>query len=182
MCMRCCGRDHLGQCTEDAKCFVCAGEHEGSKHEGTAENCGKRSAPCEHHVAKCANCEGPHLATSPQCPERRSSRQTRQRKVAEMRSSPPAMETAAEREEDLSDREDQVEMEVTSTAPSETTLVQVIPISSDRSTPEPLPRSQPSSRPTRELRSRTRTLTRATQIPCSSDRTRMSVVNDSNTT
>jgi hypothetical protein len=97
MCMRCCGRDHVGQCTEDAKCFVCAGDHEGSKHECTAENCSKRSAPCEHQVAKCANCEGPHLATSPRCPERRSSRQTRQRKVAEMRSSPPAMETAADK-------------------------------------------------------------------------------------
>lgn len=33
MCMRCCGRDHFGQCTEDPKCFVCAGDHEGSKHD-----------------------------------------------------------------------------------------------------------------------------------------------------
>lgn len=32
MCMCCCGRDYFGKYTEEAKCFVCTGEHEGSKH------------------------------------------------------------------------------------------------------------------------------------------------------
>jgi hypothetical protein len=43
MCMRCCGRDHFGKCTEEAKCFVCAGNHEGREHECTVESCSKRS-------------------------------------------------------------------------------------------------------------------------------------------
>lgn len=114
MCMRCCGRDHFGQCTEEVKCFVCAGEHEGSKHECTAESCSKRSGPCEHRAAKCANCGGPHPATSRRCPERRSSRPTRERKVTEVRSSPPAMETAPE-QDDCPIQGDQAEMEVTPT-------------------------------------------------------------------
>jgi hypothetical protein len=46
MCVRCCGRDHFSKCAEVAECFVCAGEHEGSKHECTVESCGKRSEPC----------------------------------------------------------------------------------------------------------------------------------------
>jgi hypothetical protein len=95
ICIRCCGRDHFGQYTEDPKCFLCAENHEGSKHECTAEGRSKRSGSCEHHVAKCVNCEGPHPATSSRCSERRSSRQTCQQKVAEMRSSPPTMESAA---------------------------------------------------------------------------------------
>lgn len=112
MCMRCCGRDHFGQCTEDPKCFVCAGDHEGSKHEYTAEGCTaegcrKISATCEHQVAKCVNCKGPHPATSPRCPERRSSKKSRQQKDVEMRSSPPAMEMVAE-DEDLTTARNQM--------------------------------------------------------------------------
>jgi hypothetical protein len=95
MCMRCCGRDHFGQCTEDPKYFVCVGDHKGSKHECTVEGCGKRSGPCEHHAAEYANCKAPHPATSPRCPERRSGRQTRKQKETEMRSSPPPLESAA---------------------------------------------------------------------------------------
>jgi len=30
--MYCCSRDHLDKCTEEAECFICAGEHGGSKH------------------------------------------------------------------------------------------------------------------------------------------------------
>ena len=181
ICMRCCGRDHFGQCTEDARCFVCAGEHEGSKHECTAEICSKRSGPCEHQVAKCANCKGPHPATSRRCPERRSSHQTRQRKVSEMRSSPPAMESAAG-QDDLSDHGDQADITMTPADPGQATQAQAIPTSSDRNTPEPLPQSQPSPRQTRELRPRTKQFARATQILSSSDPTHMFVDDDSDTT
>jgi hypothetical protein len=73
-------------------------------------------------------------------------------------------------------------MEERSTDPDQITLVYVVPISSDVSTPEPLPRSQPSPRPTRELRSRAKPLARATQILSSSDPTHMSVNDDSDTT
>jgi hypothetical protein len=47
MCMRCCGRDHFRKCIEEAKCFVCAGTHEGKEHGCTIESCSKRSEPCE---------------------------------------------------------------------------------------------------------------------------------------
>lgn len=144
MCMRCCGRDHFGQCTEDPKCFVCAGDHEGSKHECTVKGCSKRSGPCEHAVAVCANCKGPHPATSPRCPERRSSLQARQQKGAGMRSSPLA--TPAARQDDLPVEEDQAEMETTSAEPEQLSSPQAIPISSDMSTPEPLPQDRPSPR------------------------------------
>lgn len=175
MCMRCCGRDHFGQCTEDPKCFVCAGDHEGSKHECAAEGCSKTAAPCEHQVAKCANCKGPHPATSPRCPEKRSSRQLRQQREAEMRSSPPAMESAAE-EDDLTTGGDQMEMVMTPADPDQITPTQVIPISSEMSTPEPSPR------PTRELRPRTKMVAKATQIFEPSDPTHMSIDDDSDTT
>jgi hypothetical protein len=56
MYMRCCGRDHFGKCIEEAKCFVCAGNHEGREYECTIESSSKRSEPCEHYTAKCANC------------------------------------------------------------------------------------------------------------------------------
>jgi hypothetical protein len=180
MCMRCCGRDHFGQCTEDPKCFVCAGEHEGSKHECTTEGCSKRSGPCEHLVAKCANCKGPHPATSTRCPERRSSRQTGQQKRAEIRSSPPAMELAAE-QDDASIQGDQVDMEVTPADSDQDSPSQVIPISSEMSTPEPLPRSQSIPQPTRELRPRTKLFARATQNPSLNDPTHMSIDDDSDT-
>lgn len=175
MCMRCCGRDHFGQCTEEPKCFVCAGDHEGSKHECIAEGCSKRSASCKHLVAKCANCKGPHPATSPRCPDRRSSRQSRQKKEAEMRSSPPAMVTAAE-DEDLTTPGDQMETEMTPADPDQTTPTQVIPSSSEMSTPESSPR------PTRELRPRTKMVARAAQIFEPSDPTHMSIDDDSDTT
>jgi hypothetical protein len=175
MCMRCCGRDHFGQCTEKPKCFVCAGDHEGSKHECKAESCSKRSGPCEHHVAKCANCKGPHPATSPRCPERRSSRQSRQQKEAEMRSSPPAMGSAAEGE-DLTTGGDQMEIVRTPAGPDEIIPTQVIPISSEMSTPEPSPR------PTRELRPKTKMVAKAAQIFEPSDPTHMSIDDDSDTT
>ena len=179
--MRCCGRDHFGQCTEEPKCFVCAGDHEGSKHECKVESCSKRSGPCEHHVAKCANCKGPHPATSPRCPERRSSKKSRQQKDAEIRSSPPAMETLAE-DEDLTTGGDQMEMEMTPADRSHTSPTQVIPISSEMSTPEPLPQNEQASRTTRELRPRTRMIARASQIFETSDPTHMSVDDDSDTT
>lgn len=72
--MRYYGRDHFGQYTEEPKCFVYTGDHEGSKHECKVESYSKRLGPYEHHVAKCANYKGLHPATSPRYPERRSSR------------------------------------------------------------------------------------------------------------
>lgn len=98
MCMQCCGGDHFGKCAETAKCYICAGEHEGAKHQCAVEGCNKKAEPCEHHAVKCANCGGPHVATSRKCPERFSSRRRREKDVQNMRSSPPLMDTEPSKE------------------------------------------------------------------------------------
>lgn len=54
--MHCCRLDHFGKCPKSARCCVCAGQHEGLKHRCQAKGCEKKSLPCEHHAAKCANC------------------------------------------------------------------------------------------------------------------------------
>jgi hypothetical protein len=181
MCMRCCGRDHFGQCTGDPKCFVCAGDHEGSRHGCTVEGCSQRSGPCEHHAAKCANCKGPQPATSSRCPERRPNRQTRNQKRAEMCSSPPTMEPAAE-EDGLTMDGDRIAMEITPAVRNQIIPTQAIPISSEMSTPEPVSQNEPSPRPTRELRPRTKLVTRVAQIFEPNDPTHMSIDDDSDTT
>jgi hypothetical protein len=184
MCTRCCGRDHLGKCTEEARCFVCAGEHTGSEHHCSAEGCGRRSEPCEHHMAKCANCDGPHMATSRKCPERKSHRQTRAPKPTEIRSSPPVMETEQEQDE-LTVQEDEAEMEVETTPidQGQTGTVQVTTISSDASKDQPPSQGQGLPRPTRELRSMTKSFLGATQnFPSPDDETSMLIDDDSAST
>lgn len=89
ICLQCCGRDHFGKCTETAKCYVCAEQHEGANHRCKAKDCGKKSLPCEHHAAKCANCGGQHMATSPRCPEKRKQMQPGRKDAAEPRSREP---------------------------------------------------------------------------------------------
>jgi hypothetical protein len=98
-----------------------------------------------------------------------------------MRSSPPAMESTAG-QDDLSREEDQAEMETTPAEPEQASSSEVISISSDMSTPEPLPQDRPSPRPIRELRPRTKMTARASQILSPDDPTLMSVDDDSDTT
>jgi hypothetical protein len=164
MCMRCCGRDHFGKCVEEAKCFICAGKHEGSKHDCTVESCGKRAEPCEHYAARCANCQGPHQATSKKCPERRASRQKHVRQRTEIRSSPPMMETEME-QDDLPEGEHQAGAISPQSGPTQT-------LRRDRSLP----------RLTGELRSLTESFAGATQLISSSDPTPVSVDDDSAST
>lgn len=133
------------------------------------------SAPCEHKVARCANCKGPHPATSPRCPEKRLSRQTRQQKEVELRSSPPAMGPAAE-EENFTMDGDQIEMVMTPADPDETIPTQVILMSLEMSTPEPSPR------PTIELRPRAKFIAKAAQIFEPSDPTHISIDDGSDAT
>ena len=85
------------------------------------------------------------------------------------------MEKAAEGE-DLTMGGDQMEMVMTPADPDEIIPTQVIPISSEVSTPDPSPR------PTRELRPRAKLVAKAVQIFESSDPTHMSVDDDSDTT
>ena len=92
-----------------------------------------------------------------------------------MRSSPPVMESVAE-EEDLTTSGDQMETEMTPADLDKIIPTHVIPISSEMSTPEPSPR------PTRELRPRTKMIARAAQTFEPSDPTHMSIDDDSDTT
>lgn len=162
MCMRCCDRDHFGKCADEARCFVCAGKHEGSEHECTVESCGKRTEPCEHYAAKCADCQRAHQATSKRCPERRASRQTRARERTEIRSSPPTMETEIE-EDDLPEAEGQATM------------------SCDDGPIQTIHRIKSLPRLTGELKSLTESFAGATQLINSSDPIHMSVDDDSAT-
>lgn len=108
ICTHCCGPDHFGRCTEPAKCFVCAGEHEGIKHRCATVGCGKKSEPCDHEAAKCANCGGSHVATSRRCPERMQRPQKhKERPDMGMRSSPPTTsEAQSSTTEQVADAED----------------------------------------------------------------------------
>jgi hypothetical protein len=178
MCMRRCGRDHFGNCAEEAKFFVCAGKHEGSEYECTAESCGKRCEPREHYAAKCANCRGPHQATSKGCLKRRSIRQNRAREQTEIRSSPPGMETDME-QDDPPDIEDQAGMEMIQPGPERT-----VPAGASIASPESGPsrilrRNKSLPRLTREIRSPTESFTGATQLISSSNPTNMSIDDDS---
>lgn len=88
ICTDCCGRDHFGKCNEAARCYVCAENHPGSEHRCQAENCGKKSMPCEHKAAKCANCGGRHMATSPRCPEKWQQQKRRKNEATEQHDRP----------------------------------------------------------------------------------------------
>jgi hypothetical protein len=172
MYMRCCGRDHFGKCIEEAKCFVCARIHEGKEHECTIESCSKRSEPCEHYAAKCANCRGPHQATSKRCPERRASHRTRVLERTEIRSSPPRMEMEME-QDNLPDVEGRVGTEASQKEPERTYAAHVHVISSD--TELNLRRNESLPRFTRELTSLTESFAGAAQLISSSNPTPMSV-------
>lgn len=178
MCMHCCGRDHFGKCVEKAKCFVCADEHEGAKHKCNAEGCSKKTEPCEHHAAKCANCEGPHMATSRRCPEKRSNRQTDVRKPTDMRSSPPTMDTELD-EDDLPTQGGQMEMDATPPESERTTEPDAIETSSNIDVHPTRLRDQSLPRVVKGARSSTEFFTGPTQPHSSSDQTHMSIDDDS---
>ena len=138
MCMQCCGHDHFGKCIETAKCYICAGEHEGAKHQCVAEGCSKKAEPCEHHAAKCANCGGAHVATSRKCPERFSSRQKRADDLQKMRSSPPLVDAESVRE-DSPREERQEETEAPQLDLEQNGPLHAILVSSDMSVDDSLP-------------------------------------------
>jgi hypothetical protein len=184
MCMRCCGRDHFGKCAEEAKCFVCAGDHEGMKYQCAVEGCGKKSEPCEHHVAKCVNCKGPHPATSRRCPERWSSKQAHANMSTGMRSSPPETRTQSEQDGPLID-EDPLETNISPPDLQRTTSPRTISISSDINVHQPSSRDQSLPGMTEEsywLRSVTKSFPAATQLHSSDDSNHMSVDDDSAST
>lgn len=184
MCMRCCGRDHFGKCTEEAKCFVCAGDHEGSKHLCAVQGCDKKSEPCAHQVAKCTNCKGQHPATSRRCPERFSGRQTHTKQPTEMGSSPPTMRMQSA-QDGLSTDGHPTETNTSSRDPQRSTSTHLRPMPSDVNVRHPSPRDQSLPRVTKEpywLRSLTESFPGATQLHSSKDSNHMSVDDDSAST
>jgi hypothetical protein len=56
-------------CRNDSRCAVCAGPHETREHPCTIPAC-KKGPTCTHPPICCANCNTPHKASDPNCPER----------------------------------------------------------------------------------------------------------------
>jgi hypothetical protein len=56
MYMRCYGYNHFSKCIEEAKYFICASKHKGSKHEYIIESYSKQAELYKHYIARCANC------------------------------------------------------------------------------------------------------------------------------
>jgi len=56
-------------CLNDACCAVCAGPHNSREHPCTLPIC-KKGPTCTHPPIHCVNCNAPHKANDPNCPER----------------------------------------------------------------------------------------------------------------
>jgi hypothetical protein len=56
-------------CRSNSCCAVCAGPHETKEHPCTLPIC-KKGPACTHPPIRCANCDAPHKASDPNCPER----------------------------------------------------------------------------------------------------------------
>ena len=56
-------------CRNNPRCAVCAGPHETREHPCALPVCRKGPA-CTHPPIRCVNCDAPHKATDPNCPER----------------------------------------------------------------------------------------------------------------
>jgi hypothetical protein len=56
-------------CRNEARCAVCVGVHETKNHPCAFPNC-KMGPACTHPPIRCANCNNPHKASDPNCPER----------------------------------------------------------------------------------------------------------------
>jgi len=56
-------------CRNDACCAVCAGPHNTRDHHCTIPAC-KKGPTCTHPPIRCVNCNAPHKANDPNCPER----------------------------------------------------------------------------------------------------------------
>jgi hypothetical protein len=56
-------------CRNDTCCAVCAGTHSTREHPCTLPTC-KKGPACIHPPIRCVNCNAPHKANDPNCPER----------------------------------------------------------------------------------------------------------------
>jgi hypothetical protein len=56
-------------CRNDSCCAVCAGPHNTREHPCTLPTC-RKGPTCTHPPIRCVNCNAPHKANDPNCPER----------------------------------------------------------------------------------------------------------------
>jgi hypothetical protein len=69
-CRKCQSYGHpAALCRNDSCCAVCAGPHETREHPCTLPIC-KKCPACTHPPIRCVNCNAPHKASDPNCPER----------------------------------------------------------------------------------------------------------------
>jgi hypothetical protein len=69
-CRKCQAYGHpAALCRNNSCCAVCAGPHETREHPCTLPTC-KKGPTCTHPPIRCANCNSPHKASDPNCPER----------------------------------------------------------------------------------------------------------------
>jgi hypothetical protein len=69
-CRKCQAYGHpAALCQNNSCCAVCAGPHETREHPCTLPTC-KKGPACIHPPIRCANCNSPHKASDPNCPER----------------------------------------------------------------------------------------------------------------
>ena len=76
-CGHCCEWGHIEpQCPRAAaRCGWCAEGHKTKEHRYLVEGCrAKKGHWCQHTVAKCANCRGPHFAQANVCPKKSTAR------------------------------------------------------------------------------------------------------------
>jgi hypothetical protein len=69
-CRKCQAYGHpAALCRNNPRCAVCADAHETKEHPCTLPIC-KKGPACTHPPIRCANCDAPHKASDPNCPER----------------------------------------------------------------------------------------------------------------
>jgi hypothetical protein len=69
-CRKCQAYGHpAALCRNNPRCAVCADPHETKEHPCTLPIC-KKGPACTHPPIRCANCDAPHKASDPNCPER----------------------------------------------------------------------------------------------------------------
>jgi hypothetical protein len=69
-CRKCQAYGHpAALCRNNPRCAVCADPHETKEHPCTLPIC-KKGPACTHPPIRCANCNAPHKASDPNCPER----------------------------------------------------------------------------------------------------------------
>jgi hypothetical protein len=69
-CRNCQGYGHpAALCRNNSRCAVCADAHETKEHPCALPIC-KKGPACTHPPIRCANCNAPHKASDPNCPER----------------------------------------------------------------------------------------------------------------